>query len=290
MLKTRTGQGASKTIHPVNSRSHSKCASKPNRRRRAQPKPNSYIDRPFLGREVAYQKLKNRLISRGLPKNVFDDLLEHTLTMNYKRKSYIFSRGAPTDMLFWVSGGLVDILCPAPDGTQRLTSILGPGDFFGLVESNDDEGKAGQALQARARTNVEIRLLVRNEVGKAFSQLDPSLLVHILGEVVAECSRMTLHYMQFMGMTFRDRLAIVLAEYAEKFGVKESRGVLLLSEFSHSDFADLIGCSRPMASKTIAELISDGRLARTGSHYIVKDSVSLNGKASGLQAAADHYR
>jgi CRP-like cAMP-binding protein len=53
--------------------------------------------------------------------------------------------------------------------------------------------------------------------------------------------------------------------------VKESRGTLLIPEFGHNDFAEMIGCSRPMVSKLIAEMISAGSLAQHGKHYIIID-------------------
>ena len=107
------------------------------------------------------------------------------------------------------------------------------------------------------------------------------LLLHILEEVVSAWSELTLHYAQFLGRNYSSRLEIVLAELAAKFGVKESRGTLLIPEFGHSDFAEMIGCSRPMVSRLIGEMIAAGSLAQDGRHYIiVDDSVLKNGKRS----------
>jgi hypothetical protein len=36
----------------------------------------------------------------------------------------IFLEGAPTDLIYWMSSGLVDILCPEPDGNQAQASLL----------------------------------------------------------------------------------------------------------------------------------------------------------------------
>jgi Crp-like helix-turn-helix protein len=60
-------------------------------------------------------------------------------------------------------------------------------------------------------------------------------------------------------------------ELATKFGVKESRGTLLIPEFGHSDFAEMIGSSRPIVSRLIAEMVSAGSLIQNGKHYIVID-------------------
>jgi CRP-like cAMP-binding protein len=67
----------------------------------------------------------------------------------------------------------------------------------------------------------------------------------------------------------------VFAHLAAKFGVKDSRGILLIPEFTHSDLAEMIGCSRPMVSRFIAEMISSRTLPLHGKQYsILDDSIS----------------
>ena len=68
---------------------------------------------------------------------------------------------------------------------------------------------------------------------------------------------------------YSERLETVLHDLARKFGVKESRGTLLIPEFGHADFAEMIGSSRPMVSRLIAEMIANHRLAYDDRHYIV---------------------
>jgi CRP-like cAMP-binding protein len=228
-----------------------------------------------------YQKLKNRLISRGIPESLLGDLLGQPTIVSYRRGSFIFLQGAPTDLLFWASSGLVDILSPGADGEQVQVSVLGPGDLFGFVESTDHKGRPVQAFQARARTNVQIGLLIREHVCKVLRRQEPALLLHITEQMIAAWSEVTLRQTQFLGNNYSGRLEIVLAELATKFGVKESRGTLLIPEFGHNDFAEMIGCSRPMVSRLIAEMISAGRLAQNGKHYItIEDSALKNGNRS----------
>jgi CRP-like cAMP-binding protein len=70
-------------------------------------------------------------------------------------------------------------------------------------------------------------------------------------------------------MDYSERLETVLRDLAQKFGVRESRGTLLIPELGHADFAEMIGSSRPMVSRLIAEMIANRRLAYDGKHYIV---------------------
>src|SRR3984893_12993405 len=159
-----------------------------------------------------YHKLKTKFISHGLPETVVNDLIEHHTPVNYPKGSMIFLQGAPTDIIYWVSSGLVDILCPGPEGSQIQASLLGPGEIFGFVESSDVNGKRGQAFQARARTNVQLGLITRDRVCKVLSRLAPPLLVQLLGEIAAIWGSFTHYQARYLGMNFSERMEAVLRD------------------------------------------------------------------------------
>jgi hypothetical protein len=156
-----------------------------------------------------YRKLEQRLTTGGVPQNIVDELLEQPTIVSYSRGAFIFLNGAPTDLLFWVSSGLVDILSPGPDGKQILSNVLGPGEFFGFIESPDHKGQPAQAFQARARTNVQIGLHVRENIYKVLSKHDPALLLHVTQQVVAGLSELLVRQTKLLGENHRGRLKMV---------------------------------------------------------------------------------
>jgi CRP/FNR family cyclic AMP-dependent transcriptional regulator len=239
------------------------------------PRSNGRASESSLGGE-GYQKLRTKLIAHGLPETVADELIEHHTPVNYPKGSMIFLQGAPTDLIYWVSSGLVDIICPDPEGGQIQTSLLGSGDIFGFVEFSDSRGNPAQAFQARARTAVQLGLITRDRVSKVLGRLEPPLLVHLLGEITAAWGSFTHCCAQFLGMNYSERLETVLRDLAQKFGARESRGTLLIPEFGHADFAEMIGSSRPMVSRLIAEMIVNKRLAYDGKHYVVLDDSAMS--------------
>jgi CRP/FNR family transcriptional regulator, cyclic AMP receptor protein len=235
------------------------------------PHSNGRAAEPSVVGGEGFQRLKTRLTSHGLPEATVNELIDHHTPLSYPKGSIIFLQGAPTDILYWVSSGLVDIICPDSEGGQIQTNLLGPGDIFGFVEFSDPRGNPVQAFQSRARTPVQVGLITRDRVSKVLSRLDSPLLVHVLGEITAVWGWFTHHCAQFLGMNYSERLETVLRDLAQKFGVRESRGTLLIPEFGHADFAEMIGSSRPMVSRLIAEMIANKRLAYDGKHYIVLD-------------------
>jgi CRP/FNR family cyclic AMP-dependent transcriptional regulator len=222
-----------------------------------------------------YHKLRARLASHGLPETIVNELIEHHTPLSYPKDSMIFLQGAPMDILYWVSSGLVDIVCPEPDGGQIQASLLGPGDIFGFMGFSDSRGNPAQAFQSRARTHVQLGLITRDRVCKVLGRLDPPLLVHILGEITAVWGAFSHYCSRFLGMNYSERLETILDDLVRKFGAREARGTLLIPEFGHADFAEMIGCSRPMVSRLIAEMIANHRLAYDGKHYIVLDNPAI---------------
>src|ERR1700740_2913614 len=76
-------------------------------------------------------------------------------------------------------------------------------------------------------------------------------------------------YASLMTLSYRERLEAMLAEVGARFGGKEARGTLLTLELGHDDWAEMIGSSRPMVSRLIAEMVQNRLLAREGKHYIL---------------------
>lgn len=103
-------------------------------------------------------------------------------------------------------------------------------------------------------------------------------------------SSVVYRYATFLGMSLRKRLEIVLAELAERFGVPDSRGTLLLPELAQEELAEMIGSSRPMVSKLLTEMTERGMLIREGRRHIVvaaqkPDSAAAIPREPGLHPA-----
>jgi len=96
-----------------------------------------------------------------------------------------------------------------------------------------------------------------------------------------------------MTLSYRERLEAMLAEVAARFGVKDARGTLLTLELGHDDWAEMIGSSRPMVSRLIAEMVQNRVLARegielaraaVGDRYVLEEMLRSNNVLGGEQS------
>jgi CRP-like cAMP-binding protein len=71
---------------------------------------------------------------------------------------------------------------------------------------------------------------------------------------------------------------MVLSDLAERAGVSDSEGIILIPEVLHEDLAEMIGCSRPMVSRLIAQMVESGLLTRRGRQYVLLKNWDFNQK------------
>lgn len=215
-----------------------------------------------------------------LPKEALDDLIGHHTPVNYEKGSVIFLQGSPSDVFFCVFKGLARVYAPLPEGERTLFMLAGAGDFIGTVNSVDSKGRLVQAFEASAVTKCSVGLLTRAHLGKILQGLHSSVLIHLIEDLNSNWSRAVHWYANFLGMSLRSRFELVLRDLGARFGIADRCGTLLALELGHEDYAEMIGCSRPMVSRLIAEMTQQGLIEQRQRHAIVLC------KGSGLETAA----
>jgi CRP-like cAMP-binding protein len=223
----------------------------------------------------ATRRLEVRLGDFGIPGKFVDEIIGHHTMVNYNKGAMVFLQGSPADVMFWVFAGLVKVYCPRFDGTRILVNIAGPGDLIGHVDYIDSRGRHAQVFEVEALTKCSVALFTREYVIKLLQSLDHAALLQIIERLNTAWSSTAQWFGTFLGMSFRERLEVVLNELGSKFGVRDSRGILLVPELAHADLADMIGSSRPMVSRLIAEMTEEGFLLRQGKQLILLESFAV---------------
>jgi CRP/FNR family transcriptional regulator len=74
----------------------------------------------------------------------------------------------------------------------------------------------------------------------------------------------------FMSCTLEERVALILLELSENFGVRHGKGVRLTVPARHKDVAELVGASRPRVTEYLALLERHHLIVRDGRQLIVR--------------------
>lgn len=230
--------------------------------------------------------LQQYLSRLGLPVALGNEIIHRHAPIDYPRHSVVFLQNSPADLLFWVESGLVKVCSPAADGSRFVVHLAGPGEVLGYASVNDDAGQAVQAFDAESFTRCSIVPITREHIRNVVCKLHPGEMVRILEELNAVWAGIFAEFARFLGLGFRERLHNVLDDLAARFGVADARGTLLTPELSHDDFAELIGSSRPMASRLISELIDEAIILRDGKRYILRNSSKTGAAAQKISSGA----
>ncbi len=205
----------------------------------------------------------------GLPRLAATALLERHMLVRYPKGAELFTMGSPADVVFAVLTGLVKVHSSRADSDPVLVELAGPGDLVGYADFSDGDGERSQLFAATALTNCCVALFTRHQIAEVLRGLEPEALLAITQAINSMWSSVVYRYATFLGMSLRKRLEIVLGELAERFGVPDSRGTMLLPELAQEELAEMIGSSRPMVSKLLTEMTERGLLIREGRRHIV---------------------
>jgi hypothetical protein len=72
-----------------------------------------------------------------------------------------------------------------------------------------------------------------------------------------------------IGLPYKARLELVMSDVAFRAGFKDGMEIILIPELTHEDFAAMIGSSRFIVSRLIAEMISAGLVERSAKRYLL---------------------
>jgi len=226
------------------------------------------------------ERLKQRLERCGLPREAIAAVFSRYTIVRYPKGSPLLANGSTADVVFAVMNGMVKVYCAGWGATRVLLDLAGPGDLAGYTNLADPRGGRPLMFEAEAMTSASVALFARDHLLRVLRELGAGTLLAVTETINSQWSSMVHRYAHYLVMSLRERLGDVFAEIARRYGTRTERGVLLLPELGQEALAEMIGGSRPMVSKLLAEMTADGVIAREGRHYILLEPGTGDGSAS----------
>jgi CRP-like cAMP-binding protein len=175
--------------------------------------------------------------------------------------------------------------CRCANGNKILVRLATAGDVIGCADQINEKGQWVRRFEAQAMSKCVVAMISRQRVRELFTTLDSATLLEVSERMNAAWSGWVHYYASLLGMSFRQRLELVLAQLGRKFGTPDDEGIVLTFEPAHAELAEMIGSSRPMISRLMADLIKQGEIARRGRLYILLSGGAIAAKADRSVAA-----
>jgi CRP-like cAMP-binding protein len=190
----------------------------------------------------------------------------------------IFVAGERCAGLYVILEGRVRIYRTSPEGREQTLAVEGPGRAVAELPLVD-----GGPYPASAITTTPARLLFlpRAEFEHAF-RTDPDVAAAVVRALGARLR----HFVQLMEtLAFRDvaaRLAMLLADYADRDGKPLRSGVELVLERTQEELAAELGTARESVSRALKQLNACGLIHdRTGVRLVLSPAEELRAWARG---------
>jgi len=214
-------------------------------------------------------QFEQQLLSWKVPQEIVREIMEYHSNLTYAPGAMIFCQGAPADIIFWVVKGLVKESCPSPRGNRIMIRLATAGDVIGCADQVNEKGNWVRRFEAQAVSKCVVAMITRQRVRELLTSLDSATLLEVSERMNSAWSGWVQYYASLMGMSFRERLELMLAQLGRKFGAPDDDGIALTFEPAHGELAEMIGCPRPMVSRLMTDLIKQGEIARRGRLYIL---------------------
>jgi CRP/FNR family transcriptional regulator, cyclic AMP receptor protein len=207
---------------------------------------------------------------------LFRDLTDYELgkiadiaiTREWKKQSHVFLQGDPLENVYFISDGKVKVYKSDIHGKEQIVAMMKKGEMFphvGFFRKGD--------YPAYAEV-LEPSTLIAVPISKFESVLieNPELCIKVfkvLGEKIVDLQNRLEE--QILNNTY-EQIVKLLIRLAQKHGKEIEDGTILLkSEFTNKDLANMIGTTRETISRTLTKMKKDDLIEVDDNGHMILD-------------------
>jgi CRP/FNR family transcriptional regulator len=202
----------------------------------------------------------------ALKRDELERLASEMSLRRFKRGERILVEPHASADVFLVLKGAIAITWQHDRRHQVLVALLGPGEIFGDSSSLPEmaQGLNGYAFANSLVARIDSTRLVDILLGVELRAFKTATEM-----TVGWSAKALMRYIKMFHMPPRERLVIALLEIGAKFGVRDSRGLILNLPMTQKDLADLLGASRQKVNEYWGELVRLGAVINLGRQLVL---------------------
>lgn len=205
----------------------------------------------YMRKEQINKLLSKFSLFRDLENHELEKIVEIAITRDLKKNSHVFLQGDPITNVYFIYEGKVKIYKSDSSGREQIVTIAKSGEMFphvGFFRKGEYPAFA-EIIESSKLVVVPIdqfeKVLIDN----------PHLSIkvfNVLGEKIIDLQDRLEE--QILNNTY-EQIIKLLVRLAEKHGTELENGrVLLKSEFTNKDLANMIGTTRETISRTLTKM------------------------------------
>lgn len=189
--------------------------------------------------------------------------------LNLPRDSRIFDSGDPSDALYVVASGKVNIVITSADGKELILAVLGAGQVFGEMGLLDSAPRSAAAITA---SPAELVSIARDDFERLLDR-QPALTRKLLNIMSQRLRRANAKMESLAYMDVAGRLARYFLDLARDHGQALGNGWVVIRRPTHADIAHSIGTSRETVSRIINDFESRLGMVNKGRFTYIREDL-----------------
>ncbi|MDH3658613.1 MAG: Crp/Fnr family transcriptional regulator [Alphaproteobacteria bacterium] len=201
--------------------------------------------------------LTQHFLLAQLDESALDRLLAVAGERGFGNGQVIFQKGDPGTSMMAVLSGRVRISAYSEDGREIILNIVEPGQLFGEIALLDGKERSADAT---AMGKTALLVLDRRDF-LPFLERNPKIAVQLI-EVLCSRLRRTSEMVESIAfLDFGARLARLLLQMSEHYGVETNAGLLIDLKISQADLGNLIASTRESVNRQLSAWTQEGVIA-----------------------------
>lgn len=200
--------------------------------------------------------IRNIPIFTDLDEAAIEAILQRSRALTFRKNTVLMSEGETGECLYVIQSGSVKIFVSDEDGNELILFIEGAGSYIGEISLLDDAPRTASAVTLE-KTQV---LAISKSSFIECVELNPDIAFRIIRSMTHRLRRATDNIRGLALKNVYQRLALKLIELSVE--VDDHRQ--LERKYSHQELANMIGASREMVGKILAELTKGGYIELEG--------------------------
>jgi CRP-like cAMP-binding protein len=183
-----------------------------------------------------------------------------------ERRTQIFDERDTSDRVHVLLSGVARITCRNRKGRRAVVIMLAPGMIPAFPQPVVG---INYNFRCEAVTNCHVGTLDWNEFIEICLGIGSADFKRMAANYVGRWDLVQLRCSNFMSCTLAERVALILLELSDNFGVRDAQGMRLAVKARHKDLAELAGASRPRVSEHLMEFEDKHLITRRKRQVIV---------------------
>lgn len=220
--------------------------------------------KPTAIMETDLSFLKNVPIFNELDETALRLVLEKSRTRKLRKGVILMSEGETGESLYLIHSGKIKIFVSDEDGNEMTLFVEGPGSYIGEISLLDDSPRTASAITLE---NTEVISISKKDFMDVITE-NPDIAFNIINALTQKMRRATESIRSLALRNVYQRLVLKLLELSDE----EDGFKVITTKYSHLELGKMIGASREMVGKVMAELTRGEYVEeREKKLYLLKD-------------------